>query len=61
MNHKTISGKTPFQKFNALAKGLIKVPKPELDKKIKEQRARKQQCASQLLQTERKENEISKS
>jgi hypothetical protein len=41
MNHKTIPGKTPFQKFQALAKGLMKVPKAELDKKIKEQRARK--------------------
>jgi hypothetical protein len=41
MNHKTTSGKTPFQKFQALAKGLMKVPKSELDKKIKEQRARK--------------------
>jgi hypothetical protein len=41
MNQKTTTGKTPFQKFNALAKGLMRVPKSELDKKIKEQRARK--------------------
>jgi hypothetical protein len=41
MNHKTAPGKTPFQKFQALAKGLMKVPKAELDKKIREQRARK--------------------
>ncbi|MGA2802332.1 MAG: hypothetical protein ABSE97_08210 [Verrucomicrobiota bacterium] len=41
MKEKTIPGKTPFQKFQALAKGLMKVPKAELDKKIKEQRARK--------------------
>ena len=41
MNKKTTTGKTPFQKFQALAKGLMKVPKSELDKKIKEQRARK--------------------
>ena len=33
--------KTPFQKFQALAKGLVKVPKPELDKKIRELRASK--------------------
>ena len=41
MNQKTTTGKTPFQKFQALAKGLMKVPKAELDKKIREQRARK--------------------
>jgi hypothetical protein len=41
MNHKTTSGKTPFQKFHAVAKALMKVPKAELDKKIREQRARK--------------------
>jgi hypothetical protein len=41
MNQKITTGKTPFQKFNALAKGLIRVPKAELDKKIKEQRERK--------------------
>jgi hypothetical protein len=41
MNNKTTARKTPFQKFQALAKGLMKVPKSELDKKIKEQRARK--------------------
>ncbi len=41
MNHKIPTGKTPFQKFQALAKGLMKVPKAELDKKIREQRARK--------------------
>jgi hypothetical protein len=34
MNHKTISGKTPFQKFQAPAKGLMKVPKAELDKRF---------------------------
>jgi len=38
MNHKE---KTPFQKFQALAKGLVKVPKSELDKKIRDERARK--------------------
>jgi len=43
MNPKIISGKTPFQKFQALAKGLMKVPKSELDKKIREVRSRKQQ------------------
>jgi len=43
MNHKTISGKTPFQKFQGFAKGLMKVPKPELDKKIREVRKQKQQ------------------
>lgn len=31
--------KTPFQKFQAVAKGLVKVSKAEVDKKIKEQRA----------------------
>lgn len=41
MNQKPTAGKTPFQKFQALAKGLMRVPKSELDKKIKEQRARK--------------------
>jgi len=41
MNQKPASGKTPFQKFQALARGLMKVPKEELDKKIKEQRAQK--------------------
>jgi hypothetical protein len=41
MNQKPTAGKTPFQKFQALAKGLMKVPKSELDKKIHEQRARK--------------------
>ena len=41
MNNKTTARKTPFQKFQALAKGLMKVPKSELDKKIQEQRARK--------------------
>jgi hypothetical protein len=41
MNNKTTARKTPFQKFQALAKGLMKVPKAELDKKIQEQRARK--------------------
>lgn len=33
--------KTPFQKFQALTKGLVSVPKSELNKKIKELRARK--------------------
>jgi hypothetical protein len=41
MNNKTTARKTPFQKFQALAKGLMKVPKAELDKKTREQRARK--------------------
>jgi hypothetical protein len=40
MNQKPTPGKTPFQKFQALAKGLMKVPKVELDKKIQEQRER---------------------
>jgi hypothetical protein len=43
MNNKTASGKTPFQKFQALAKGLMKVPKSELDKKIRDERKQKQQ------------------
>jgi hypothetical protein len=43
MNQKPTTGKTPFQKFNALAKGLMKVPKSELDKKIRDVRSRKQQ------------------
>jgi len=33
--------RAPFQKFQALAKGLLKVPKAELDNKIREQRAQK--------------------
>jgi hypothetical protein len=41
MNQKNTSGKTPFQKFQALAKGLMKVPKSELDKKIREARNQK--------------------
>ncbi len=41
MNHKTTTGKTPFQKFQALAKGLMKVPKSEMDKKMKEIRVKK--------------------
>jgi hypothetical protein len=32
--------KTPFQKFQALAQGLIRVPKAEVDKKIRDHRAR---------------------
>lgn len=43
MNQKITTGKTPFQKFQALAKGLMKVPKSELDKKIRDERNRKQQ------------------
>jgi hypothetical protein len=42
MNDKTKSGKTPFQKFQALAKGLMRVPKSELDKKIRDVRKLKQ-------------------
>jgi hypothetical protein len=49
MNHKTIPGETPFQKFNALAKGLIKVPKPELDKKIREQRRKSKRDSKRSL------------
>jgi hypothetical protein len=41
MNQKTIPGKTPFQKFQALAKGLMKVPKSELDKKIRDERLKR--------------------
>jgi len=40
MKAKTASGKTPFQRFQALAKNLVRVPKAELDKKIQEQRER---------------------
>jgi hypothetical protein len=43
MNNKTTARKTPFQKFQALAKGLMKVPKSELDKKIRDVRKQKQQ------------------
>jgi len=35
--------KTPFQKFQALAKGLMKVPKSELDKKIRDVRKQQKQ------------------
>jgi hypothetical protein len=43
MNNKTTAWKTPFQKFQALAKGLMKVPKSELDIKIRETRKQKKQ------------------
>jgi hypothetical protein len=43
MNPKTPAGKTPFQKFQALAKGLVRVPRAEVDQKAKEERKRKQQ------------------
>jgi hypothetical protein len=39
MNQKPTTGKTPFQKFQSLAKGLMRVPKSELDKKIASVRA----------------------
>jgi hypothetical protein len=39
MNHKATAGNTQFQKFQSLAKGLIKVPKPEVDKEIARARA----------------------
>jgi len=29
------SGRTPFQKFQALAKALVNVPKPEADRRAK--------------------------
>jgi hypothetical protein len=32
--------KTPFQKFQALAKGIVRVPKSEVDMKKKSERAR---------------------
>jgi hypothetical protein len=35
------SGKTPFQKFQSLTKKVISVPKSEVDKKIREQRAQR--------------------
>jgi hypothetical protein len=38
MNHKK---QTPFQRFQALAKGVVRVPKSEVDQKIREERARK--------------------
>jgi hypothetical protein len=47
MNQKTTTGKTPFQKFNALAKGLIRIPKTELDAKIRDVRKQKQQKPKQ--------------
>lgn len=33
--------KTPFQRFQAVAKGLVKVSKTEVDKKIRDQRKEK--------------------
>jgi hypothetical protein len=33
--------RTPYQKFQTLASGLIKVPKAELDKKMKQAKAMK--------------------
>jgi len=33
--------KTPFQKFQSLARRVVRVPKAEVDKKIREQRAKK--------------------
>jgi hypothetical protein len=35
------SAQTPFQKFHSLAKRIVKVPKSEVDKKIRELKARK--------------------
>lgn len=34
---------TPFERFERLAKGIAKVPKEELDKKIQEDKAKKPQ------------------
>jgi hypothetical protein len=34
--------KTAFQKFQALASGLIKVPRSELEKKLKQKKSKKQ-------------------
>jgi hypothetical protein len=48
MNPKNTTGKTPFQKFQALAKGLMKVPKSELDKKIRDVRSQKQKSKKPL-------------
>jgi len=35
------NGRTPFQRFQALAKGLIQVPKAEIDRKAKQEKAHK--------------------
>ena len=32
---------TPFQRFQALASGVVRVPKSEVDRKLREERARK--------------------
>jgi len=40
--------KTPFQKFQALARGLARVPKAELDRKLRNERARKGRQNSDL-------------
>jgi hypothetical protein len=42
MNDKVKPGKTPFQEFQAPAKGLMQVSKSELDKKIRDVRNQKQ-------------------
>jgi hypothetical protein len=39
-------GRTPFQRFQALAKGLIRVPRSELNKKIAQAKARKHRKTS---------------
>jgi hypothetical protein len=39
------NAKTPFQKFQTLARKVVKVSKAELDRKIKDERARKQSKA----------------
>src|SRR6266404_2048915 len=38
MNPNIPTEKTPFQKFQALAKGLICVPKSEIDQKVRDER-----------------------
>jgi hypothetical protein len=45
------SGKTPFQKFQALAKGLIAVPKAEVDRKAKAQGLRRKNYPNQRKQS----------
>jgi len=41
MKEKTTPGKTSFQKFQALAKGLMQVSKSEVDKKIRDERMKR--------------------
>jgi hypothetical protein len=37
---------TPFQKFQALARGLVQVPKAEVEQKIRAERARRNKRSS---------------